>query len=76
MKQVDSKSGKSLTKMIKRKQYYSYPFQPPKIRFKTPIYHLNIDQNTGLICRPILMDNWNPALSISKGWRYIYIYIL
>uniref|UniRef100_A0A8C6YN10 Ubiquitin conjugating enzyme E2 T n=1 Tax=Nothoprocta perdicaria TaxID=30464 RepID=A0A8C6YN10_NOTPE len=39
---------------------YRYPFEPPKIRFLTPIYHPNID-SAGRICLDVL----KPALNIS-----------
>lgn len=44
-----------------------YPFKPPICKFKTKIYHPNIDENTGEICLNVLKDyNWNPNHTISN----------
>lgn len=44
-----------------------YPFKPPKIIFKTKIYHPNIDEK-GQVCLPIINpENWKPATKTSQG---------
>ncbi|KAL2940705.1 Constitutive photomorphogenesis protein 10 [Bienertia sinuspersici] len=42
-----------------------YPFKPPKVVFKTRIYHCNVD-SSGNLNLDILKDGWSPALTISK----------
>merc|ERR1719382_875708 len=38
-----------------------YPFKPPKVSFRTKIYHPNIDEK-GQVCLPIIAaENWKPA---------------
>uniref|UniRef100_A0AAQ4NRM0 E2 ubiquitin-conjugating enzyme n=1 Tax=Gasterosteus aculeatus aculeatus TaxID=481459 RepID=A0AAQ4NRM0_GASAC len=44
-----------------------YPFKPPKITFKTKIYHPNIDEK-GQVCLPIVsVENWKPATKAENG---------
>ncbi|KAJ1983644.1 Ubiquitin-conjugating enzyme E2 T [Dimargaris verticillata] len=45
-----------------------YPFEPPQIQFKTPVYHPNIDPQ-GRICLNLLKmpphGDWKPSLNVS-----------
>ncbi|CAF1173176.1 unnamed protein product [Rotaria sordida] len=38
---------------IEMKLTLNYPFQPPEVRFLTPIYHPNVDKD-GKFCHPLL----------------------
>ena len=42
----------------------TYPFNPPKVRFLTRIWHPNICSVTGAICLDILKDQWAAAMTI------------
>ena len=43
-----------------------YPFKPPKIMFKTKIYHPNIDEK-GQVCLPIISaENWKPSTKVKQ----------
>jgi len=41
----------------------NYPYAPPTVLFKTPIYHPNVDVS-GRICLDILKDKWTAAYNI------------
>mmetsp|Transcript_3234 Transcript_3234/g.5684 ORF Transcript_3234/g.5684 Transcript_3234/m.5684 type:complete len:158 (+) Transcript_3234:283-756(+) len=40
-----------------------YPFSAPTVRFETPIFHPNVDQN-GTICLDILKDKWSATYTV------------
>ncbi|KAM6466011.1 ubiquitin/ISG15-conjugating enzyme E2 L6 [Liasis olivaceus] len=45
---------------------HEYPLKPPKITFKTKIYHPNVDE-MGQLCLPIISaNNWQPSTRINQ----------
>ncbi|PRQ35726.1 putative aminoacyltransferase, E1 ubiquitin-activating enzyme [Rosa chinensis] len=42
-----------------------YPFKPPKIVFRTRVFHCNVD-SSGNVSLEIVKDGWSPALTITK----------
>jgi ubiquitin-conjugating enzyme E2 D/E len=62
--ETDYKDGIFLLDIVIPKEY---PFKPPECKFKTKIYHPNIDPDDGSICITILKEkNWNPSFNISN----------
>ncbi|GAM86705.1 hypothetical protein ANO11243_047240 [Dothideomycetidae sp. 11243] len=44
-----------------------YPFQPPKMKFDTKIWHPNISSVTGAICLDTLGTAWSPILTLKSA---------
>lgn len=60
---TDYKDGVFLLDIVIPKEY---PYKPPVCKFKTKIWHPNIDPENGHICITTLKQKyWNPAMSIS-----------
>ena len=53
----------------------NYPYDPPKVKCMTQIYHPNIDLQ-GNVCLNILKDDWKPVLGINAvilGLIFLFI---
>eukprot|EP00735_Rhodelphis_limneticus_P006585 TRINITY_DN19005_c0_g1::TRINITY_DN19005_c0_g1_i1::g.21589::m.21589 TRINITY_DN19005_c0_g1::TRINITY_DN19005_c0_g1_i1::g.21589 ORF type:complete len:195 (+),score=13.12,sp/Q9FI61/UBC27_ARATH/55.79/2e-68,UQ_con/PF00179.21/1.8e-44,UBA/PF00627.26/1.5e+04,UBA/PF00627.26/2.2e-07,Prok-E2_B/PF14461.1/7.5e-07,RWD/PF05773.17/0.0051 TRINITY_DN19005_c0_g1_i1:85-669(+) len=44
----------------------NYPFDPPKVKFVTKVWHPNVSSQTGAICLDILKDEWSPAYTLKN----------
>jgi len=42
----------------------TYPFNPPKVRFTTLLWHPNVSSVTGAICLDILSSKWAAAMTL------------
>jgi peroxin-4 len=49
----------------------TYPMQPPKMRFLTPVVHPNIALDSGEICLDLLKEAWTPAYSVLECVRAV-----
>ena len=53
----------------------NYPYSPPTVLFKTPIYHPNIDLD-GNVCLNILREDWKPVLNLNAvvvGLQFLFL---
>jgi len=48
-----------------------YPFQPPQMRFVTPIFHPNVESGSGEICMNRLQTDWSPSRTMAQVFLFI-----
>lgn len=49
----------------------THPFDPPKIRFLTDIWHPNVSSVTGDVSSNVLMRKWRPEMTINETLIYL-----
>ncbi|XP_053991810.1 uncharacterized protein LOC128883460 [Hylaeus volcanicus] len=49
----------------------SFPITPPSVTFKTPVFHPNINSQTGEVCMDVLKEAWSPIWTLSCLCRAI-----
>lgn len=54
------------TQYYKSNNLYLFPFNPPKITFKTQIFHPNVSRMSGYICLDILQDKWSSVYNFDQ----------
>jgi ubiquitin-conjugating enzyme E2 C len=63
---IDGPSGTPYASLILKLTFEfpsNYPYAPPTVLFKTPIYHPNVDFS-GRICLDILKDKWSAVYNV------------
>ncbi|KAL7067157.1 ubiquitin-conjugating enzyme family protein [Cryptosporidium serpentis] len=48
-----------------------YPLFPPSVIFVTPLFHPNVNFQTGELCLDVIKDNWSPAWTLQSVCRAI-----
>merc|ERR1712080_231737 len=48
-----------------------YPFKPPKVKFTTKIYHMNINEDGGIF-HNMLKEGWTPTITIHKVLQMLH----
>ncbi|CAD7698661.1 unnamed protein product, partial [Ostreobium quekettii] len=54
---------------------HNYPYEAPKVKCKTKVFHPNIDLE-GNVCLNILREDWKPVLSVSTivyGLQFLFM---
>lgn len=50
----------------------TYPYEAPRVRFLTEIYHMNVSRETGRFQSEWLCSQWNPSNNMTQVFQHIY----